>query len=130
MARGRGIYGLNPGMWRQSRASAGWGRAVAPVQIKKCPDGLSLLEISRIAALLGSNLGHITPQLYQMSPSSVGVRFLQDMRDANNEYFLRQYRQYLNDAEEGEINWADINDSRDYFRTLNLTQYNLTIDRE
>jgi hypothetical protein len=54
---------------------------------KAFPDSMDLLEVGRLAALAGSDLGNITPFL-KVDSSSISLQYLLDMRDAKNKNFL------------------------------------------
>lgn len=62
--------------------------------VKKFPDAVSILEISRIAAHVGSDLGQTSAWLKRESESLVTLSFFIDMRDADNTQFLERVRQY------------------------------------
>lgn len=59
------------------------------------PTSEKLLEISRIASELGFNLGHVVPFTQSLPSNVYRVAYIIDMRDANNEKFIENYRKYV-----------------------------------
>ena len=60
----------------------------------KFPDAVALLEIGRIAANLGSDLGQMSAWLLRNDDETVTLRFHIDMRDANEPKFLARVQSY------------------------------------
>ncbi|WP_054074114.1 hypothetical protein [Comamonas testosteroni] len=58
------------------------------------PDALDTLEVARIAALLGSDLGQSTAWLTQPSADYFELRYYMDFRDAENSEFLARLKKY------------------------------------
>lgn len=59
------------------------------------PKSLPLLELSRIAALMGSELGHCVPFIQKLSESTFGLRYIINMEDASNDRFLKRLGEYM-----------------------------------
>lgn len=72
---------------------------------KNFPDSLCLLEIARQAAWVGSDMGNIAAQLFE-DGDEWGLRFLFDMREANDQDFLAKLDRLK--KEDHPINWADM----------------------
>lgn len=60
----------------------------------KFPEAVALLEIGRIAAHLGSDLGQMSAWLLRNEDGTVSLRFHIDMRDANEPKFLAKLQSY------------------------------------
>lgn len=58
---------------------------------------LPFLELSRLSAYIGFDLGHITPYIQHVSTNRFKVVDCVDMRDANNPVFLDELGKYIND---------------------------------
>jgi hypothetical protein len=90
---------------------------------RRFPDSLTFLEIARVAACVGSDLGKVFAYLREDGDDLV-LSYGMDMREANDPEFLAKLERY---KEEGNpINWADIapNFSRDSFgKTPDLTRF-------
>lgn len=69
------------------------------------PDSLMLLEISRQAAWIGSDLGAIST-FYKIEDGEVSVRYAMNMKDADNPEFLKKLTMLANSGHP--INWADM----------------------
>ncbi len=69
------------------------------------PDSLMLLEISRLGAWVGSNIGSINAD---MTDNSRGheFKYLMDMRDADDPDFLKRLQHLMTSGHP--VNWADI----------------------
>lgn len=90
------------------------------------PRSLALLEIARLAAWVGSDLGNIRARL-QDDGENISLRYLQDMRDANNQTFLGELEKVKLDGHP--INWADLRREmkHDSFgKTMDLRSYEFT----
>lgn len=75
---------------------------------------LSLLEQARLAAYLGSDLGHSTPYLMQTSPDTLTVRYIISMVDAKNPEYLERLYSYVRDPKNTKyINFRDLNIGKD-----------------
>lgn len=68
-------------------------RAYATVSTK-FPEAVSILEVSRIAAQVGSDLGQASAWAVRESDGSINLSFFIDMRDANNPDVLERIRLY------------------------------------
>ena len=69
------------------------------------PDSICLLEIARLAAWIGSDLGNISAFITE-NDDEWGLQFLMDMRDAENADFLNRLRELIDSGHP--INRADI----------------------
>ena len=69
------------------------------------PDSMDLLEVGRLAAWIGSNLGNITPFL-KINPPHIALQYFLDMQDANNEDFLCRLKALRESGHS--INWEPI----------------------
>lgn len=58
------------------------------------PECVAILEVGRIAALLGSDLGQIFSWLTQASETEFSLQYYLDMRDAENSDFLEKVRKF------------------------------------
>lgn len=81
------------------------------------PDCLSILEVARIAAHVGSDLGQTTAWITN-TEEKLSLSFMLDMRDAENPTFLERLQQY-----KGPRNYEDLKIGGDYFRTPDFTEY-------
>lgn len=71
---------------------------------------LPLLEHARLAAYLGSDLGHSTPYLMQTEPSTISVKYIISMVDAKNPEYLERLSSYVLAPKNAEhINFQDLN---------------------
>lgn len=61
---------------------------------QKFPNALDTLEVARIAAHLGSNLGQSSAWLTQPSPDCFELAYYMDFRDAENPEFLARLKEY------------------------------------
>lgn len=70
---------------------------------------LPLLEHARLAAWLGSDLGHASPCITKLSQNRFKVVDIMDMRDAKNPEYLDKLREYIeNPANKNSINHVDL----------------------
>lgn len=70
---------------------------------------LPMLEQARLAAWLGSDLGHVTPYIIQLDTNRFKVKDMMDMRDAENPEYLEKLRKYIeNPANKGSIRYSDL----------------------
>ncbi|WP_168017000.1 hypothetical protein [Halomonas salinarum] len=77
-------------------------RAYATIKAE-FPKCVAILEMGRIAALLGSDLGQISSWLIQASEAELLLQYYTDMRDAQDPQFLEKLRNY-----DGPKNHADL----------------------
>ena len=71
---------------------------------------LPLLEDARLAAYLGSDLGHSAPYLIHIDKNTLGVRYIISMVDANNPKYLERLSAYLQEPRNAQhINYQDLN---------------------
>ncbi len=88
---------------------------------------LPLLEEARIAAYLGSDLGHCSPYIIKKSETKYQVVDIMDMKDAENPIYLHKKNDYLsNPINHENINFNDLLLINDYnkFSKLNTTNRN------
>ena len=94
------------------------------------PNVLELLEISRIAETVESNLGHICPYITRISDTAFKLAYIMDMQDANNPSFLGKLKENkmlvnFNDLKPIDpINFM-IPDLRCYEKIFSLSGFNL-----
>lgn len=84
---------------------------------------VALLEIARLAAWVGSDLGNVRAWL-QDDGDNVSLHYLQDMRDANDPKFLGELEQLK--LEGHPINWADLHQEMkqgSFGKTMDLRPY-------
>ena len=62
--------------------------------LKKFPGAVSILEVSRIAAHVGSDLGQVSAWIIRKSERLMDLSFYLDMRDADNPEFLERVQLY------------------------------------
>ena len=74
------------------------------------PESLMLLEISRLGAWIGSNIGCISASLTE-NTGYYYFRYLMDMSDADNPVFLEKLKQLMESGHP--VNWADIKPHHD-----------------
>jgi hypothetical protein len=86
------------------------------------PQSLALLELSRVAVELGSDLGLITP-VVTADEAAVEVKLYLDFRDATNDMFLARLARFS-----GPKNTVDLNPSRDLV-VPDLREYVARFDR-
>jgi hypothetical protein len=72
---------------------------------RRFPDSLTFLEIARMAAWVGSDLGSVSAFLREEGDDLV-LSYLMDMRDAENPEFIENLQKYKDEG--NPINWADI----------------------
>lgn len=71
---------------------------------------LPLMELSRIAAYIGFDLGHCCPYVFELSNNRFKIADIFDRRDANNPLFLEALSKYFDDPKNKPfINWNDYN---------------------
>lgn len=75
-----------------------------------CPEAVSILEVSRIAAHVGSDLGQTSAWAVRKNDGTINLSFLLDMRDAENTDFLERVRLY-----DGPRNHKDLAVGGEYF---------------
>jgi hypothetical protein len=97
-------------------------RAYALIK-RQFPDTLMFLEIARLAAWIGSDLGNICGFLREEN-TNVVLEYCQEMRDANNPKFLKKLEDLKNSGHP--INWGDMaphiaNDS--FGKTMDLRPF-------
>jgi len=95
------------------------------VCVREFPDALDMLEVSRICAAVGSDLGHTLAWITQPESGVFELKYYLDMRDANDPAFLQRLASYT-----GPKNWRDlapgketfgVGDLRAYFRTFRIS---------
>lgn len=69
------------------------------------PQSLGLLEIARLAAWVGSDLGNSAAHIVQQG-NELALHYFMDMRDANNPNFLAKLEQVRREGHP--TNWADL----------------------
>jgi|SRR5262245_7121635 len=72
---------------------------------RRFPDSLTFLEIGRIAASIGSDLGNVSAYLNEEGEELV-LSYVMDMRDATNQEFLEKLGEYKHKGQP--INWDDL----------------------
>lgn len=72
----------------------------------RLPASLGLLELSRVALLLNSNLGHCTPWIRRVSTDEFKLGYLMNSEDMTNKSFLNQLKHF-----KGIKNTQDLNAS-------------------
>lgn len=78
---------------------------------------LPMLEQARIAAWLGSDLGHIAPHITQLGTNQYKVGYIMDMRDAKNDEYLDRLKQYVENPEnKSGINNKDLGLINKYYK--------------
>lgn len=70
------------------------------------PNTLTFLEVARIAACLGHDLGHLSGILMKKR-NTYKIDYVMDMREADDANFLEELRRHLKE-EPGEVNWSDL----------------------
>lgn len=99
--------------------------------VKTCwPDSLMFLEISRLGAWIGSNIGTINAFM-TYDETAYHFSFLMDMRDANDADFLDRLGRLM--ASDHPVNRADIGphyERGSFGRTPNMTQYQFSVLRQ
>jgi hypothetical protein len=86
---------------------------------KEQPESLGMLELSRVAADLDSNLGHCAPLVANVGSHWL-VEYFMDMRDATNVRFLDSLRNYRGPKNTSELNAAILD--RDGLRVPNFME--------
>lgn len=96
---------------------------------EKFPESLGLLEMGRIAAVLGSDLGNISAFLIK-EESRIRLEYYMDWRDANNPDYIQKHQEYIKSG--GIVNRKDLqnNHHKGYDRVPDLTLYSFTRDIE
>ena len=90
---------------------------------REYPRSVALLEIARLAAWVGSDLGNVRAWLRD-DGDVVSLHYLQDMREANDPKFLRKLEQLK--LEGHPINWADLHQEMkhgSFGKTMDLRPY-------
>lgn len=90
---------------------------------REYPRSVALLEIARLAAWVGSDLGNVRAWL-QDDGDNVSLHYLLDMRDANDTKFLSELEQLK--LEGHPINWADLHQEMkhgSFGNTMDLRPY-------
>ena len=82
------------------------------------PECLTVLELGRISALLGSDLGQISSWLTQATEGEFSLNYNIDMKDAQNSKFLEKVRNY-----DGPKNYADLAVGGDKFSVPDLRSF-------
>ncbi|MCI0428593.1 MAG: DUF2441 domain-containing protein [Nitrospiraceae bacterium] len=82
------------------------------------PNALDMLEIARLAAAVGSDLGQTAAWVTQLSPDRFRLAYYLDMRDADNPEFLRQLAAY-----DGPKNISDLAPGKETFGVPDFRQY-------
>ena len=94
------------------------------------PDSLMFLEISRLGAWIGSDIGSINVLMTEKE-EEFEFRFLLDMRNANDAGFLERLNELM--ASGHPVNWADIRphyEQGNFGRTPDMTPYQFSCPRE
>lgn len=121
----------NTPIWEQlvDGAVTIWGaelrKRAYEIVAKQAPLSLSLLEISRIAAGLGSDLGHATARITDEGDHQL-LSFHIDMQDAHNEKFLNLLGTYVENNPD-KINRRDIAVGEKIFATPNFIAYTYVV---
>ncbi|HEK1766742.1 TPA: hypothetical protein SMR47_000630 [Pseudomonas putida] len=106
-----------------------WGtelrRRAYQLSIDRAPLSASLLEISRIAASVGSDLGHISA-LVSLEGEHQLVSFFIDMQDAYDSLFLTSVEEYVK-ANPDQINRRDLAVGGDIFKLPDFIAYTYVI---
>jgi hypothetical protein len=103
-------------------------RAYALIK-KFFPDSLMLLEISRLAAWVGSTLGNVAAFLLKPENSHVRCTYLMDMRDANRPILLEGIDRLKRQGHP--INWADMKEhleAGNFGKTMDLRPLDFTVE--
>ncbi|HHF7365608.1 TPA: hypothetical protein ACPSKY_000708 [Legionella bozemanae] len=89
------------------------------------PDSMDLLEVGRLAAWIGSDLGCIAPRL-TINPPNITLQYALNMLDAHNEDFLCRLKILRESGHP--INWEPISHllSRDEIRPPNFEAFGFT----
>jgi len=93
------------------------------------PRSVALLEIARLAAWVGSDLGNVRAWL-QDDGDNVSLHYLQDMRDANSPEFLRKLEELKQEGHP--INWSDLHEEMkhgSFGKTMDLRPYGFSRPR-
>jgi len=85
---------------------------------KNYPESVSILEVSRIAAHIGSDLGHVSAWGVRNEEGYINLAFYLDMRDADNPEFLKRVGSY-----DGPRNYKDIAVGGDFFRVPDFREF-------
>ena len=98
--------------------------------VKHCwPESLMLLEISRMGAWLGSNIGTINVIMAETA-AEYKFDFLLDMRDAQNPDFIERLQRLM--ASGHPVNWVDIKPHYErgtFGRTPDMTPFQFSVGR-
>lgn len=93
------------------------------------PGSLMLLEISRLGAWIGSDIGSIGVFMAE-SPNAYDFKFLLDMRDASEAGFLERLERLMSGGHP--VNWADIGphyERGSFGQTPDMSQYKFSCPR-
>lgn len=85
------------------------------------PNSVALLEQARLAAMLGSSLGH-TSALVKIVDEKQVMSFHIDMRDATNEDYINRLNEYKK-SNFKQVNWQDLQVGGDMFGIPNFVAY-------
>jgi len=91
------------------------------------PTTLGMLELSRVAASIDSQLGHIFPWIIRLSENSFKLTYAMNFKDATNPEFLQKFGQYKGPKNYQDLKpWTDLTcpDLRPY-----ETQFTLSLSR-
>lgn len=92
------------------------------------PEAVSLLEISRVGAEIGSSIGYIAAHP-RIDGENVRIDHVLDMRDANNPEFLEALGAHVASLPPGHINWSDLAVGGDMFRVPDLSTRTISVPR-
>lgn len=88
------------------------------VLAKAFPNALDMLEVSRLAAAVGSDLGQTAAWVTQLEPRTFRLAYYLDMREANDPDFLKRLA-----AHEGPKNVRDLAPGRETFGVPDFRSY-------
>ena len=88
------------------------------VLAKAFPNALDMLEISRLAAAVGSDLGQTAAWVTQVEPARLRLAYYLDMREANDPDFLKRLA-----AHEGPKNVRDLAPGKETFGVPDFRSY-------
>ncbi|HVS27480.1 MAG TPA: hypothetical protein VHE58_09345 [Burkholderiales bacterium] len=91
------------------------------------PNALDMLEISRLAAAVGSDLGQTAAWVTQMNPTTFRLAYYLDMREANDPEFLKRLA-----AHDGPKNVRDLAPGKETFGVPDFRSYGceFTVSRQ
>lgn len=90
------------------------------------PEAVALLEIARLGAELGSSIGYIAAHPFVVGPE-VQIRHILDMRDAENNDFLRALTTHVASLPPEHINRRDLAVGGERFRVPDLSRRDIHI---